>query len=680
MKQLSTIKCDKVYNITGKYILLVGIILLMTVLPTQVQAQLSHTVNDIDSLERRLDLPALTEIEIYETYQALVNAYLHTDCEKSLEYIQKGLVLAEKFKNHFYFCELYFNAGMIHFNLNQMDSARYYYEKALAMHPLAVKQGLASQSDLDYFLVRTLVSFATLYYPSGQYDLMLDYYYKALEMAEKVNLPADAAYISMSIADIYKIISNTSQAEVYYLKGEKLYRELSDSLGIARITYKLSGNYVLQENYPKALAYGEEAYRILSAMSYVRAVDFYASVKSLSDAWFKLEDYDKALKYALMTVEYARQSNRQDYVAASFTGLSQIYLKQGNFRDAEETAFKAFAIDSTKMQVNSVLYQIIAESNIGLKNSAKAVEYFHKTIDTKNAYANQNFQASISEMEVKYETEKKEMRILSLEAEKRLMTSLSIAGSGLLLLGLLALFFLWRWTLQKRRLAEQQQELAETHIRQLEQEKQLVATQAVFDGEVQERSRLARDLHDGMGGKLTAMKIRLHELKRNSGINETNEKQFKVMMDMLDDSVQEMRRVSHNMMPDTLSRAGLKPALDDFCSSMSSLIVFSYYGDESRLDLKLETLIYRCIHELVNNALKYASASYIMVQIIQEEDSIAFTVQDNGCGFDPAAGTKGIGLKNVRSRIASVGGDIQIDSKAGVGTEINVELKIENSG
>ena len=113
---------------------------------------------------------------------------------------------------------------------------------------------------------------------------------------------------------------------------------------------------------------------------------------------------------------------------------------------------------------------------------------------------------------------------------------------------------------------------------------------------------------------------------------------------------------------------------------MSPLIVFNYYGDETRLDLKLEALIYRCIHELVNNALKYAAASQIMVQIIQEADRISFIVQDDGCGFDPSVETEGIGLKNVRSRVASVGGDIQIDSKAGEGTEVNADFKIMVNG
>ena len=664
MKCHFTIQNKQLFNKKVRHFLLAGIVCLSTALQAQ------YTPKDIDSLEMRLNTPSLSDDEFYATCQALVQANLHTNREKSLEYIQMGLRLAEKNKNYYYFTELYFNAGNVYYYMNQLDSALYYFEQSLAMHAKWAEKGDYTE-DLDYCLMRLYVSFAAIYYASGKYDLVLENYYKALDMAEKMNLPEDAAFITMSIADIYKFMSNTSQAETYYLKGAELYHELSDSLGIARIDYKISGIYTLMEDYSKALKYGEESYRILSAMPYVRAADFYGSVRSLSDAWFKIPDYAKALEYARMSVEYARQSNRPDYMAASLQSLAQCYLKQGKYKEAEETAFMALATDSTKMQINSSLYQIIAEANIWLKNSKKAIDYFYKTIDSKNIYANQNFQASISEMKVKYETEKQEMKITALKEEKRLMTWLSIAVGGVLLLGLVALFFLWRWAAQKRRLAESQ-------IKQLEQEKQLVATQAVFDGEVQERTRLARDLHDGLGGKLTCMKIGLQELKQTAGFDEDKEGQLKTVMEILDDSVQEMRRVSHNLMPDTLSRSGLKPAVDDFCRSMSSIIVFQYYGDESRLDMKLETLIYRSIYELVNNALKYAGASQIMVQIVREAGSVSFTVQDNGCGFDTTAETKGIGLQGIRSRVVSFGGDIQIDSKTGEGTEINVELRVES--
>jgi len=135
--------------------------------------------------------------------------------------------------------------------------------------------------------------------------------------------------------------------------------------------------------------------------------------------------------------------------------------------------------------------------------------------------------------------------------------------------------------------------------------------------------------------------------------------------------------VAHHLMPETLSRFGLKPAVGDFCKTIPS-IHFNYFGDESRLNPKIEVMVYRCIYELVNNALKHAGAKKIFVQILQRSDGIAFTVEDDGCGFDPSILTEGSGLRNIRTRVAAYNGIINIDSKAGEGTEVNVELRIKN--
>jgi signal transduction histidine kinase len=327
-------------------------------------------------------------------------------------------------------------------------------------------------------------------------------------------------------------------------------------------------------------------------------------------------------------------------------------------------------------------YNFLAALEYERNNLKKAFQYNELSLDYEIELVSAETQNKLNFMAVKYETEKKETQIATLETEKRLLASekrmvtwLGIAGGTVLLLALSAALFLWRWTVQKRRLAEKQKQLAEHQIIRLEQEKQLVATQSLLDGETQERARLARDLHDGLGSKLTGVKLHLQELRRGAQWDEAAEEQYHRAMDMLDDSVFDMRRVSHNLMPAALTQFGLKQAVEDFCRSVSPIIVFNHFGDETRLDTKLELLIYRCISELVNNALKYSGASEIMVQIIRDADSIEFTVQDNGCGFDPDAATKGTGLKNIRTRVASFGGNIQIRSKAGEGTEINIEIQ-----
>jgi signal transduction histidine kinase len=284
---------------------------------------------------------------------------------------------------------------------------------------------------------------------------------------------------------------------------------------------------------------------------------------------------------------------------------------------------------------------------------------------------------AVEELKIKYETEKKEIKISDLEEEKRLIIWLGVAGGAVLLLALAAFFSLWRWTVQKKRLAESQRELAKQQVKQLEQEKQLIATQAVLDGEVQERIRIARDLHDSLGSILAAAKYNMLGIKQISTLGEKDVECYNKAVSLLNDSINEMRRVAHHLMPDALSRFGLKPAIGDFCTALPA-VQFVWYGEESRLDPKLEEMVYRIVHELIGNALKHSGASHILVQIVQEPDRIALTVEDNGKGFNPEVITAGMGLANVRTRVTSFGGILNIDSKAGVGTEINVELRVES--
>ena len=637
-------------------LILSGVLFLSASLSGQQYSKVS-----IDSLETLLGTSSISDNALFSVYKELTDAYIFTDTEKSLQYARMGDQLARTKNDPFQSAGFYFHIGNALYYSGQPDSALYYYESSFEMLKRISENEKKDNREVDYLQTELFGCVGVIYHTRGKYDLALEYYLKALELAEKINHTDEILSMHNNIANTYGTMANYRQAEVHLLIAEKLSLELNDSISLAEVRQRLSKVYIDKGDYATALKYGEESLRILSASPDVPTIKLMLANQNLIGVWLRIPDYDKAMEYAQKTVEYARQLNVPSFLSTALYLLSNCYLKQEKYKESEAIAFEALATDSTVVHNNFILYGIIAIANIWMKNPEKGIEYFGKHTDALRAYSNENFQASLSEMEVRYETEKKEAQIIALEKEKRLITWISITGGGLLLLGLIALFFSWRWMVQKRRIAEQQV--------------QLVATQAVFDGEVQERSRLARDLHDGLGGKLTGMKINLQELKQKTGSEDDREEQFNAIMEILDDAVQEMRRVSHNLMPEALSRAGLKTAVDDFCRSMSPKIVFNYFGDATRIDMKLEALVYRSIHELVNNALKYADASQIMVQIIQEPGSIIFTVQDDGCGFDPAAETDGIGLQGIRTRVTSFGGEMQIDSKPGEGTEINVELK-----
>jgi signal transduction histidine kinase len=485
---------------------------------------------------------------------------------------------------------------------------------------------------------------------------------EALQIYEKQNNSEKLQTVYYMMSQLYRIIDETEKAIACCEKSIALNNE--DEY----IFYALASIYSSINQHEKGKGYCEEALRLATLHNNTYLTGGIYLI--LANEALNNFDFDTTEKYAQLSLEINKQFGRGD-CCLNYIMLSKIEMAKGNIGKSDDYIREAFeiAVDFDGLQEKRLCYMILSELAAAQHKYYDNVRYWNEISLIENVIAKEKSVRAAEEMAAKYETGKKEMRIASLEEEKRLMRLLSFTGGSLLLMGLAALFFLWRWTVQKRRLAE-------SHIMQLEQEKQLIATQSVLDGEVQERSRLARDLHDGMGGKLTAMKLYLEKFKQNAKFDDAEVQQFDKAMDILAESVQEMRRVSHNLMPDTLSRDGLKQAVDDFCRSMSSNIIFNYYGDEARINLKLEALIYRCISELVNNALKYASATQIMVQIIQEADRISFTVQDDGCGFDPYFTTKGIGLQNIRTRVVSFGGDIQIDSKPGEGTEVNIALRI----
>ena len=631
----------------------------------------------IDTLEHLLATYPPTGDELVRTFRELAWGYLQTDKEKSMGYARKCIDLAAPLDKWNFVSNCYRLLGMHFYAFSQYDSAVVYYEKALdAVEQMRNFPKQFEENHIDDLFSSVYGSIGNLYNIQGKYHEAVEYYHKALRIFEKHDWKESQANARYNIGEMYLTMNNYEQAEINYTKMDAVAHELNDTMFIALAKLGLSVVFLNGNNYDKALECANAAYDYFFA--HPEETTFKTSTLNVL-AGIYLDGYNddsRAEEYVRQALQIAEGFEiAPTKKSASLRRLSDIYLFRGEWRNAEQTALEALATDNSEPANTLALYEILAKTYAHLGNASKSNEYIDKLKELQSSWSNKHYQSAIREMEVKYETEKKETQIAALKEEKRLVMLLGIAGGGVLFLALAVSLLFWRSTVQKRRLSEKQKEFAEQQVKQLEQEKQLIATQAVLDGETAERSRLARDLHDGLGSKLTGVRLHLQELRQGAELVEADAKQYNLAMEMLDEATHEMRRVSHNLMPDALTRYGLKQAVDDFCRSMSPNIVFDWYGTENRLNPKLELLIYRSIHELVNNALKYSGTSQIMVQIMQDTDSIGFTVQDDGCGFDPSATTKGTGLQNVRTRVASFGGNIQIDTKAGEGTEINVKLR-----
>jgi signal transduction histidine kinase len=459
------------------------------------------------------------------------------------------------------------------------------------------------------------------------------------------------------IGQIHKALNNFDKAIEYLEQAKTIAEEVNFPNSIITVYYDLGSIYRMKGDRDKALEYALKALTI--SVEHRNKQYEIITPCLISSIYAELKNNDKAFEYAQQAVKTAEEYGEKRLIIAAMDALSRVYFNQKKYKECDDLARKAWEQDTLNdgpTGHNLIARLLFVNVQLGKTDDAMYfLEELQKILDHEN---DDNLHKNIAELEVKYETEKKELRIASLEKEKQLYIWLGIAGVTILLLVLGLSFFRHRMNVQKRKLAEQK-------IKQLEQEKQIIAAQSVLEGETEERKRVAEELHDGLGAMLSVVKLNLSDAEHIQNAR-----------DLLDRSINELRRIAHHMMPESLLRYGLKVSLEDFSLSVPNM-KFHYFGDDSRLDNKMEALIYRCVHELVNNAIKYSGAENINVQLVRDDDRVSLTIQDDGCGFDSEIPTKGTGLKNLRNRVTTYNGTLNIYSSPGKGTEVYVDIPLK---
>lgn len=364
--------------------------------------------------------------------------------------------------------------------------------------------------------------------------------------------------------------------------------------------------------------------------------------------------------------QFDRRTNRYDVYYAQ----DDLLAAKGDYRGARAAAAKVYAMaveDEAASFILSSLESMAAYSR-KMGNLPQAYDDLETYIHVKDSIDKKQTAFKLREMEAKLQAARKEQQITSLQGRARLQRYL--LWGVCIVLALTVLFFLYLIRQRKIRMSQQ--------IRVMEQQRQMEITDALLKGEERERTRLARDLHDGLGGTLAGLKLHLGRMAQSSQLQQGALRQ---VADQLGTSVHELRRIARNMMPESLLRLGLEPALKDLCENMLSpqlQVVFNAYHIRPDISPRIQTMIYRMVQELLHNAARHSGATKVLLQCSQEADLFFITVEDNGKGFDIGDHHEGIGLSSVRSRVELLKGNMQIDSGQN-GTIINIELYVTDS-
>jgi signal transduction histidine kinase len=427
--------------------------------------------------------------------------------------------------------------------------------------------------------------------------------------------------------------------------------------------------------------------------NYLKAISLYDSIAAIGkrieepvleldalngkgEVYMKMNQLGKASEVYNKLLFEAKSTANTPYEMFASAGLALIADQSGRFGEAAQYLQKAISLaDSTGALLEKKNYLGVGVE-IALKsgNSTLSAIFYRQYNQLSDSLMSVQRQSDVRLEEARYNATLREQMIVLQQAK----ISRRNWQVGLLVVSMVAaflIFFLWVVNLNKKR------QLQKRKIQQLEQEKQLLSVQALLKGQEEERSRMAKDLHDGLGGMLSGIKLTLGGMKGNMVLTEENARLFSGALLKLDQTIGEMRRVAHSMMPEALLRLGLGQALSDYCnglteSSAGLLVNYQQFGLKERLPNDTEIVVYRIVQELLTNVIKHSKATQVLVQLMQQDNLLMLTVEDNGQGFKPETvlNNNGSGLSNIHSRVSYLHGTIDIKSEPGKGSSFHIEI------
>jgi two-component system, NarL family, sensor kinase len=488
-----------------------------------------------------------------------------------------------------------------------------------------------------------------------------------------------ANYLNL-LGFIYQSQGQDSLSSIYYRKYFRLAQNLGNKQMKAHATQTLAEVMITENKTDSALSLLD---RVLAYQQSVNDRNAIAYVHYLrSKVWKQRENSDSALKYIYLAISFADTPNKYDYVAYLLhcgkleLGKNHVETARKQFREALALARSIRHKENIRDAFYS-LFQLFEKT----KNTDSALYYFKSYSLLKDSLQNDKTRAKIAELKEQYDYAglQNELKFLrektALETEK--VYQENFFRNILIVVGILviAIFFL---VFNRYHLKQNTRLQAEINDQQNEMFNTVISLQD------KERKRIAEDLHDGLGSVLSAAKLGLERMEEEElRLSPQQKEKFQQTLHLLDEAMNELRSISHNLMPATLTQLGLIVSLQSLFDKISeysgTAISFSTHNISGRFSEEIEISLYRVILELVNNTVKHADASEITLQLMGHGSYVNVTYEDNGKGFDSTQPRtiSGIGLKNIFSRVDLLRGKVDIDSEPGRGTIVNIDLPLQ---
>lgn len=511
------------------------------------------------------------------------------------------------------------------------------------------------------------------YREMGDLEKALDYFLKSLKVKdeiEKYDKKIAAEYRAINKYNIGGVYSSMNDCKSAIKYQKETFYELTalENNRTCQVADGISREYINCKQLDSAKTWAFKT--ITLAQTQKIGNQFEVSAYSLLAEIYKEQLPDSAIFYLNKALKFETSKNLALQTARIYITKAEILSAQNNYIEAQHNFTKASELlPSDAILDLSALYNawgVAANENQDYK---KASESLIKFIQLNNSINSEKTQKAVRELNIKYETEKKERQITEqeLKIQKQQTKFLyAVFGSGLLVLLMGGGFILYRY-IQKAKL------------KRLQQEKENAILNAFIKGEERERNRISHELHDGVAATIGAVKMGLESMPHLS--KQSQQEQLQKLTQILENTHADVRHMAHNLLPSTLEKEGLIKATQQFAHEINQtqLLTISVLENNSQAELlskQLQLMLFRIVQELVNNIIKHSQAQEAIITFSKTNGTLQISVTDNGIGYQENNG-KGQGLYSISQRLKSIGGNFKIVKGTHTnGTQAIAELKM----
>lgn len=555
-----------------------------------------------------------------------------------------------------------YSSQQLHFLKTTAEGRLYYrrgdYERSTQKYREA-NQKIESVEGVDSLKALNIMSIGLNFMNRAAFDSAFLYFEKALNVYEFTG--------NKKMIHVVK----TNMAQAYYNK-----RDIESALRIINET--LNDNprksVVINLQHLKANILGSEG-KIDSAMlidrevigSYVRdEEDYHVSsiYNNLALCYLDKGFIDSALYYCNKSYQIDSLAGMEVQMAANLVLMGDIYRSTGNKKAAENYYQKAINTFTDRNNIDKKywIYEKLSKWAKADGDYKLLAQHQDSMLVTYQLMNKLELTRSIELLKIEFETERKNKQI---EHQETKIHSQKLILLLIIISAILIFTAIWLYYQNKEKKA-----------RLLSAEKDQKVSEMLIEAEQNERSRIARDLHDGVNQKLAVMKMHL------SMLNDSKTEAFENVVQLLEQTIVDVRAISHNLYPKDLEK-GIVTALENLCEQnnfVNQTIKFRLEISENftkaNLNKNVQLVIYRIVQEITNNALKYSQASEVNIQLDVNNNRIDLRISDNGIGFiiDSPEKSNGIGLNNILSRIKQISGKVNISTGENKGTSYYIEI------